>query len=129
MATVATTPASTPKRGETFWLWLLKIVSGLLVIVLLGVHLTVNHMTGSANGLLTYQEVVAYLSNPWIALMEISFLIIVVSHALIGARSIVLDLNPSQGVLRAVNWLFLATGAVSIVYGIWLIWVITSQPV
>lgn len=125
MATVSTTPASTPKRGENFWLWLLKIVSGLLVIVLLGVHLTVNHITPT-EGLMTYQDVVAYLSNPWIALMEISFLIIVVSHALIGARSIVLDFNPSRGVLRFVNWLFLGIGVVSIVYGIWLVWVIVT---
>ncbi len=116
---------SVPKSGENFWLWFLKILSGILVIVLLFVHLTVNHFTAT-EGLLNFEEVVAYLSNPWIALMEISFLVIVVSHALLGTRSIILDFKPSRGVLRVMDWLFVAIGVVSIGYGIWLTRVVIS---
>lgn len=117
---------SVPKTGENVWIWLLKIVTGVLVIALLFTHLVVNHLV-APEGLLTYQEVVAYLSNPWVAVMEMSFLVIVVSHALVGTRSIILDLNPSRGVLRLVDGLFTLVGVASVVYGVWLIQVIISQ--
>ncbi|RPI30761.1 MAG: hypothetical protein EHM70_13100 [Chloroflexota bacterium] len=116
---------SVRKTGESTFLWFLKLLTGLLVITLLFIHLVVNHMVAS-EGLLSYAEVVAYLSNPWIALMEMSFLVIVVTHALLGTRSILLDLNPSRAVLRIVDVTFIAVGIVSIVYGIWLIQVITA---
>jgi succinate dehydrogenase hydrophobic anchor subunit len=117
---------SVPKTGENVWIWLLKIATGVLVIALLFTHLVINHLV-APEGLLTYQEVVAYLSNPWVAVMEMSFLVIVVSHALVGTRSIILDLNPSRGVLRLVDGLFTLVGVASVVYGVWLIQVIISQ--
>ncbi len=36
---------STNKSGESLGLWLLKIITGALVIVLLFVHLVVNHFS------------------------------------------------------------------------------------
>jgi len=111
---------STPKKGETTWLWLIKIITGPLIIVILMIHFVVNHFT-APGGLLTWTDVVSYYQNPVIPAMEIAFVILLVSHSLIGLRGIVLDLNPSQGVITAVNWLFSAVGIVSIGYGIWLI--------
>lgn len=116
---------SAPKSGEGFWLWFIKILSGLLVIAILITHLIVNHFVAQ-NGLLSWQDVVNYYQNPIIPLMEIAFVTIVVSHALIGLRSIILDLKPSRSVLTFVNWLFSIVGVVSVVYGIWLITVIVS---
>lgn len=114
-----------PKSGEGFWLWFLKMLSGILVIVLLFVHLTVNHFTATG-ALLNFEEVVAYLSNPLVTFTEVAFLIIVVSHALLGTRSIILDFKPSRGALRALDWFFVAVGIVSIGYGIWLTRVVIS---
>ncbi len=117
---------STPKSGEGAGLWLLKIITGALVVTLLIVHLIVNHFT-APGGLLNYHEVAVYLSNPWIALMESSFLVIVVTHALLGLRSIILDLKPSRAVMGFVNWGFSLLGVFSVVYGIWLIRVIVVR--
>lgn len=114
-----------PKSGEGFWLWFLKLLSGILVIVLLFVHLTINHFTATG-ALLNFEEVVAYLSNPLVTFTELAFLIIVVSHALLGTRSIILDFKPSRAVLRTLDWFFLAVGVISIGYGIWLTSVIIS---
>ncbi len=116
------------KSGEGTWLWLAKIITGALVITLLFVHFIVNHYT-APTGLLSYREVVVYLSNPWIALMESAFLVIVVAHALIGLRSIILDLKPPRMLLTAVNWVFSIVGVVSIIYGIWLIRTIVTRGV
>jgi len=117
---------SMPRKGENAWLWLLKILTGILVIVFLGIHLIVNHLV-APEGLLTYQEVVEYLSNPWVVTMETAFLVIVVTHALLGTRSIVLDLNPSRSFMRVMDWVFTLVGVVSVVYGIWLLRVIVTQ--
>jgi succinate dehydrogenase hydrophobic anchor subunit len=114
------------KSREGSWLWLIKLVSGALIIVILGVHFIVNHLIGET-ALLTYDQIVAYYRIPIIPIMEITFLILVVSHSLIGLRGIILDLKPSQPVLKAVDWLFTALGVVSVVYGVWLITVIVSK--
>lgn len=117
---------STPKPREAAWLWLLKIITGVLVIVLIFVHIIVNHLVATG-GLMTYADVVRYLSNPWIGFMESVFLVIVVTHSLIGTRSVVLDLNPSEKVLRVLDGLFVLIGITAIVYGIVLLRIIVSQ--
>ncbi len=111
---------STPKPGETFWLWFLKIVSGVLILFVLGVHLTVNHFL-APEGLLSRAEVIAYFQNPLVILMEGAFLLLVVAHSLLGLRSILLDMNPSEGVRRALDFILLLFGLGVSMYGLWLL--------
>ncbi len=115
--------ATGPKPNENMWMWLLKLVTGVLVFVLIIVHIIVNHLV-AATGLLTYADVVAYLSTPGIAFMESCFLVIVVIHALLGTRSILLDLNPSEKAILAIDWGMRIIGLPTIIYGLWLIQVI-----
>jgi succinate dehydrogenase hydrophobic anchor subunit len=119
---------SAPRPGETTWIWLVKIVTGPLLLVLLGLHLTVNHYLGSLpTGLMTHDDVVAYFQNPLIPAIEILFLVTVVTHSLIGLRGIVIDLNPSRRTLKLVTWLLVLLGVSSVVYGSWLALTIASQ--
>jgi succinate dehydrogenase / fumarate reductase membrane anchor subunit len=117
---------SSPKSGEGFWLWFYKMVSGPLIIVILVIHFIVNHLAPAEGGLMTWEMVVAYYQNPIIPIMEGLFLILVVSHSLIGLRSIVLDLKPSRSVLKVVDWGFGLLGAGFIVYGLWLLYAVMS---
>jgi succinate dehydrogenase hydrophobic anchor subunit len=118
---------SGPRPGENTWLWLIKIVTGPLLLVVLGLHFAVNHYMGSlSSGLMTYDDVIRYFQNPIIPAIEILFLITVVTHSLIGLRGIVLDLNPSRTVLSVVTWLLMILGVSSVVYGIWLALTIAS---
>lgn len=119
-------PLIGPRKGETAGIWFLKIFTGLVVLFLLFIHLVVNHLVAEG-GLLTYNDVVQYYQNPIVPVMEIAFLIFVVSHALIGLRGVLLDLNPTRAVLKGMDVLFPVVGVVSIVYGIWLIVVIVSR--
>ncbi len=116
----------TPRSGEGAGLWFLKILTGFLVIVVLIIHLIVNHLIVEG-GLLTYADVVRYYQNPIIPIMEIAFLIFVVTHALMGLRSVLLDLHPSNKVLRLINYGLGVLGVGSIAYGIWLVLVIVSK--
>ncbi len=117
---------SVPKAREGTWLWLYKIVAGGVIVILLGVHFIVNHLV-APQGLLTYQDVLRYYTNPIVPIMEIAFLIFVISHALIGLRSIILDLNPSGKLLRVIDIVFVAAGVIFSVYGIWLVMVIVQR--
>ena len=83
-----------PRPGENTWLWLIKIVTGPLLVIVLVLHFTVNHYLGSmSSGLMTYDDVIQYFQNPIIPAIEILFLITVVTHCLIGLRGIVLDMK------------------------------------
>lgn len=121
-----TTNIQNTRSGENTWLWLLKILTGIFLVALLGIHLVVNHFV-SENGLLTYADVVAYYQNPIIPIMEICFLAAVVSHSLIGLRGIILDLNPSRSLLKIIDVVLVLGGVSVVIYGIWLVTVIVSR--
>jgi succinate dehydrogenase hydrophobic anchor subunit len=122
------TPKSAPKPGEGVWLWLAKIISGGLIIIFLLIHFTINHFSGTAGGgLLTFKEVIQLYTRPDYLVLEILFLIIVVAHALIGFRSVILDLNPARNAMRVIDWLLVILGVGSVVYGIWLALAVAAQ--
>jgi succinate dehydrogenase hydrophobic anchor subunit len=107
---------------------MIKIVTGPLLVLVLGLHLVANHYLGTlASGLKSRADVIQYFQNPLIVGIEILFLITVVTHSLIGLHGILLDLNPSRALLRAVTWFHLLIGAAAIAYGIWLTFAIVGS--
>ena len=118
---------SSPRSGENTWLWLIKILTGPLLLVLLGIHLVVNHFIGGSHGLLTYADVVAYYRNPIIPIMEILFLAAVVTHSLSGLRGILLDLKPSRNILKMIDVVLVLFGVSVVIYGVWLVTAIVSK--
>jgi succinate dehydrogenase / fumarate reductase membrane anchor subunit len=121
-------PVSGRRPGENTWVWLIKIATGPLLVLVIGLHFAVNHYLGSmSSGLMTYEDVIAYYQNPIIPIIEIVFLATVVTHCLIGLRGIILDLNPSRKVLNIVTWLMVILGVFSVGYGVWLAFAIASQ--
>jgi len=119
---------SGPRPGENTWIWLIKIATGPLLVIVLVLHFIVNHYFGSMpSGLMTYDDVIKYFQNPIIPAIEILFLITVVTHCLIGLRSIILDMNPSRNTLNIVTSLLVILGGSSVVYGIWLALTIASK--
>ena len=120
--------ASGPRPGENTWIWLIKIITGPLLVLVIALHFIVNHYLGSlASGLMTRNDVIAYYQKPAIIGIEIVFLATVVTHSLIGLRGIVIDMNPSRSLLRVVTWLLVILGVFSVGYGIWLALAIASQ--
>jgi len=117
---------SRPKNNEGVGLWLTKIILGLLVIVVLGIHFIINHAV-APGGLLTYADVIRYYKVPIVPVMEIFFLVVVVSHSLLGFRAILLDLNPVAGIRRAIDGILLVAGTAAIVYGAWLVILLASR--
>src|SRR5512135_1692810 len=119
---------SGPRPGENTWVWLIKIATGPLLVLVLLLHFIVNHYLGSlSSGLMTYADVVRYYQNPIIPAIEILFLATVVTHCLIGLRGIILDLNPSPILLNIITWLLTILGVSSVGYGVWLVLTIVSK--
>jgi succinate dehydrogenase hydrophobic anchor subunit len=118
--------AAVSRPREAAWLWLAKVLTGVLVFALLIVHLVVNHLVAEG-GLLSYADVLAYYTHPVVPLMEGTFLILVVTHALLGVRGIVLDLSPAPAIVRSVDVLLCGVGALAIGYGLWLLYMLASR--
>jgi succinate dehydrogenase / fumarate reductase membrane anchor subunit len=97
-----------------------------MIVLLLGVHFVINHLV-APGGLLTYADVIAYYQVWFVPIMEAIFLVFVIAHALVGLRSIILDLNPSDGVLRLVNLGLTIIGIGFTAYGLWLLWAIVQR--
>jgi succinate dehydrogenase hydrophobic anchor subunit len=100
--------------------WLAQVILGILLVLLVSIHLIVNHWV-APQGLLTYADIIRYYDFPGIAMMEAIFLIVVTSHCILGLHGILLDINLSPNVTRAGTRILIALGATTIFYGIWLI--------
>jgi succinate dehydrogenase hydrophobic anchor subunit len=110
---------SAARPGAAGALWLVQALSGLLLVLLLGLHMVAHHFVVEG-GLRNFAEVIAYISDPVIFFLEVLFLLVVTPHALLGLRAIILDLSPSARAQRAADWALAAVGVVAIAYGLWL---------
>lgn len=107
------------ERSRAGGLWLIQAVSGLLLVALLGLHMVAHHFVVEG-GLRDFQEVLAYVSNPVILFLEVVFLVVVTTHAMLGLRAIVRDLNFSAAAARTADWILALVGAAALIYGVWL---------
>ncbi len=107
------------KRDRSGSLWLVQAFSGLLLVLILGLHMVAHHFVVEG-GLRNYQQVLDYVANPAIFVTEIAFVILAISHGLLGVRAILFDLRPSPGARSAINWGLAIVGVGTIIYGVWL---------
>jgi succinate dehydrogenase cytochrome b556 subunit len=114
------------RERTSSWSWILQAFTGVLLVVLLGLHMVVQHFVVEG-GLRNYEQVVEYLSNPFVFLLEVAFLIVVTWHALLGVRAIILDLGLKPAAERRVTAFLSLVGVVTVAYGVWLSATIVSQ--
>ena len=98
-------------------LWLLQALTGLGLIVLLGLHMIAQHFLVEG-GLRTYQDVLAYIANPVVFILEVIFLLVVVPHAFLGLRAVLLDLGPSPRTTRILDGVLIIIASLTTIYGI-----------
>jgi succinate dehydrogenase / fumarate reductase, membrane anchor subunit len=107
------------QRDRSGSLWLTQAFSGLALVFILGLHMIAHHFIVEG-GLRDYEQVLDYVANPLVFGIEVLFVILGVVHALLGVRAIILDLRPSAGAIRTINWVLIIFGGATIAYGIWL---------
>jgi succinate dehydrogenase hydrophobic anchor subunit len=114
-----------PKNHENALLWFIKLLAGGLIFFLMVVHFIVNHLV-APGGLLSFNDVIKYYQNPVVLVMEGFFLATVLIHALLGLRSIILDVNPGLKIIRLIDYGFIILGSTAFIYGIWLLIKVSS---
>jgi succinate dehydrogenase hydrophobic anchor subunit len=117
MTTATVTREKKANRAAT--VWITQAITGLLLIVILTLHMISHHFVVEG-GLRDYQQVLAYVQNPLVFVLELVFIIIATAHALLGVRAVILDIGLSEGAKRTLNWILAIVGAITLVYGIWL---------
>ncbi len=119
-------PASEHAETGRDWSWVLQAITGAAVLVLVSVHMIANHFV-VPDGLRDFAQVVAYLSNPAIVVLEVAFLVTVTWHALLGVRAVLFDFGFTPRTERWITRALTVVGALTVGYGLWLTAVITGQ--
>ncbi len=108
------------------WRW--TAGSGLALIVLATLHIVAQHFVVSGpGGLRTYHEVLQYISSPVIFVLECGFLLAVTVHAMLGLRSILLDLDLRARTRRHLDKILWTLGTLTVGYGLILLIVLASR--
>lgn len=101
--------------------WYAQRVTGGLLLFLLAAHFWVEHfMTAPArHGNLTYQLIVARVSNPLWQAIDIGFLVVALYHGLNGLRDIILDYDfLGRRAVKVLNAVLVVVGVVWAWWGI-----------
>lgn len=108
------------------WSWPLQAITGFLLIFLLALHMIANHFVVEG-GLQTYDEIVAYLRTPIILGLEVSFLVLVTWHGLLGLRAVIFDFGLSPRTELWITRVLTVVGSATVAYGLWLTFTVISQ--
>jgi succinate dehydrogenase hydrophobic anchor subunit len=108
--------------------WIATTLTGVALLVLLGIHMVANHfVVESVGGLRSYRQVLEYISNPAIFAIESIFLLVVTVHAMLGVRGMVLDLDPSPHARRWIDAGLIGVGVLTLAYGSFLLGTLASR--
>jgi succinate dehydrogenase hydrophobic anchor subunit len=108
--------------------WIATTLTGVALLILLGVHMVANHfVVESVGGLRSYRQVLEYIRHPVILATESVFLLVVTVHAVLGVRGVMLDLDPSPRARRWIDAGLIALGVVTLAYGFFLIGTLASR--
>jgi succinate dehydrogenase membrane anchor subunit len=106
-----------PAPHARAWRW--TAGTGCALVVLVTVHMIANHfVVEGSGGLRDYRQVLDYLAHPVIFVIEALLLTTVTIHAMLGIRSIVLDLSPSPRTRRRLERGLWVLGVVTVAYGL-----------
>ena len=112
--------AQEPKASST-WYW--QMITGIALVLLLGLHFIANHFI-AAGGIRDFADVVSYLRNPIVLVLEVLFLVSVATHAMLGVRAIVIDFGISSQAEKRLSQALAVIGVLTVGYGLWLTWAI-----
>ena len=108
-------------KASSAWYW--QMFTGIALVLLLGLHFIANHFIAKG-GIRDFADVVSYLRNPIILILEVLFLVVVATHAMLGVRAIVIDFGISDHAEKRLNQSLTVIGVLTVGYGLWLTWAI-----
>ncbi len=125
MAVIAPIEPGGVRRSKS---WRATAYSGVALLILVTVHMVAHHfVVEEVGGLRTYAQVLEYVSNPVMFVIEVLFLVVVTTHAMLGLRSVLFDFGLSERAKRLVARGLVVLGVVTVTYGVTLIGVLASR--
>ena len=132
MSVLETRPASRGRAGRRegrsarVWWW--TVGTGAALLLLVTVHMVAHHfVVDEIGGLRTYRQILAYIGNPVILTLECLLIVIVTIHAMLGLRSVLLDLNLGRLGRRRLDAALWTLGILTVVYGLALLGILASR--
>lgn len=114
--------------GKSARVWRWTVVTGAALLVLLVVHMVAHHfVVDEVGGLRSYQQVLEYIGNPLIFTIECFFLVTVTAHALMGLRSVLLDMGFGARARRRIDAGLWLLGVATVAYGFFLVGTLASR--
>jgi succinate dehydrogenase hydrophobic anchor subunit len=106
------------RRGRSSRVWHWTAGTGMALVVLATMHIVAQHfIVHQKGGLRTYAEVLSYVGNPVIFVLEAAFLVAVTIHAMLGVRGVLHDLDPSTKTRRRIDRGLWIVGTLTVGYG------------
>jgi succinate dehydrogenase hydrophobic anchor subunit len=119
-------PATPVTPRSRSWRW--TSLTGVSLLVLVTVHMVAQHFVlEQIGGLRTYEQVLRYISNPIMFVIESLFLVVVTWHAMLGLRSVIFDFGLSARARHGVNRWLTVLGVLTVGYGFVLIGTLASR--
>ena len=108
----------TPSRGTAAWIF--QVASGVLLLFLPGAHIVAEPFVVKG-GLRDYSQVVRYLSNPAVLALESAFVVVLIWHAMLGLRAVLLDFGAGHRGQARITRGVIVLGTITAAYSFWLI--------
>jgi succinate dehydrogenase / fumarate reductase membrane anchor subunit len=111
-------------RDRTLWTW--HIGAGLVILVLLGLHMTIMHLNatlgffgaGSAEPI-GWESVAARAGSAFFTITYVLLLGAALYHGFYGFRNILMELNPGRTLRQVINVGLTIVGVALFVFGTW----------
>ena len=124
----AKAPAATYRRDRSARLWHWTAGTGMALVVLATMHIVAQHfIVHQKGGLRTYNEVLTYVANPVIFVLEAAFLLVVTIHGMLGIRGILHDRDLSARAQRRLDVVLWTVGTLTVGYGMALLIILAAR--
>jgi len=118
----AAAPALTHRRGRSARVWRWTAGSGIALVALATMHIVAQHfIVHQKGGLRTYGEVLSYVGNPVIFVLESCFVFAVTIHAMLGIRGILHDRDLTARAARRLDIALWVVGTLTVAYAMGLL--------
>ncbi|MGO9079885.1 MAG: hypothetical protein ACLQDY_12705 [Streptosporangiaceae bacterium] len=118
--------AAAPRRRRGTVAWIMQAASGTLLVLLLGVHIVAQHFVVKG-GLRNYAQVVSYLASPAVLAIECLFVVVLIWHAMLGLRAILLDLGFGPRGEARITAAVTVLGAATAGYSFWVLTTLAAR--
>ncbi len=116
--------STTPSKRGGSWIW--QALTGILLILLLGLHMIAQHFVVSG-GLRTFQDVIDYLRNPAMLILEVIFMLVVTYHAMVGVRAILYDFGMDEEARKKTTTVLTVLGVLIVAWAAYLLFRLTRM--